>query len=145
LPQIDGAALGGEARHGLENGGAEAGVDAVHDPAMLAPGRGRCIQRRRSRRLRFQEPLNGEPFMKRVIAAALLAAVIAAPAAAQTRPFDPREYQRQHVGAPTQVLVLGTMHLSGTPETFDPAVLDPLLDRLAAFAPDAITIEALPG
>jgi hypothetical protein len=73
--------------------------------------------------------------MKRAIAAALLAAALVTPAAAQNRPFDPREYQRQVVGEPTQILVLGTMHLSGTPETFDPAVLEPLLDRLAAFDP----------
>lgn len=79
------------------------------------------------------------------IAAALLVFAPATPALAQNRPFDPREYQRQVVGEPTQILVLGTMHLSGTPETFDPTVLTPLLDRLAAFNPDAITIEALPG
>ena len=83
--------------------------------------------------------------MKRAIAAALLAAALATPVAAQNRPFDPREYQRQVVGDPTQILVLGTMHLSATPETFDPAVLQPLLERLAAFDPDAIAIEALPG
>lgn len=83
--------------------------------------------------------------MRLAIAAALLACALSTPAAGQNRPFDPREYQRQHVGEPTQILVLGTMHLAGTPDTFDPAVLDPLLDRLAAFAPDAIAIEALPG
>jgi hypothetical protein len=83
--------------------------------------------------------------MKLVIAAAMLAFALAAPASAQTRPFDPREYQRQVVGERTQILVLGTMHLSATPETFDPAVLEPVLERLAAFRPDAITIEALPG
>lgn len=83
--------------------------------------------------------------MKRFVAAAVIAAALGAPASAQTRPFDPREYQRQVVGEPTQILVLGTMHLSGTPEDFDPAVLEPVLQRLAAFNPDAITIEALPG
>lgn len=83
--------------------------------------------------------------MKRLVAAALIAAALVAPASAQTRPFDPREYQRQVVGEPTQILVLGTMHLSGTPEDFDPTVLEPVLQRLAAFRPDAITIEALPG
>ena len=60
-------------------------------------------------------------------------------------PFDPRTYQQAHVGAPTQVMVLGTPHLSATPDDWDPAVLEPLLDRLAAFTPDAIAIEALPG
>jgi hypothetical protein len=83
--------------------------------------------------------------VKLFVAAALIVAALVAPALAQTRPFDPREYQRQVVGEPTQILVLGTMHLSGTPEDFDPAVLTPVLDRLAAFNPDAIAIEALPG
>ena len=83
--------------------------------------------------------------MKHLIlaAAAMLAAV--APAAAQNRAFDPREYHGRHVGQPTQILVIGTPHLSGAPDNFDPAVLEPLLARLQAFHPDAIAIEALPG
>lgn len=81
----------------------------------------------------------------RLFAAALLALSVAAPAAAQTRAFDPRAYQDQFVGEPTQVLVLGSTHLSGAPDDFDPAVLGPLLDRLAAFRPDIIAIEALTG
>lgn len=76
-----------------------------------------------------------------MIAAAL---TMAAPASAQDA-FDPRAYQDRHVGEPTRILVLGTPHLSGAPEGFDPAVLEPLLARLAAFRPDAIAIEALPG
>lgn len=60
-------------------------------------------------------------------------------------PFDPRAYQEAHVGSPTQVMVLGTPHLSATAEDWDAAVLEPLLERLAGFAPDAIAIEALPG
>jgi hypothetical protein len=54
-------------------------------------------------------------------------------------------YQTQHVGEPTEILVIGTPHLSGTPDNFDPTVLEPLLAQLAAFHPDAIAIEALPG
>lgn len=76
--------------------------------------------------------------------AALAVLAMATPASAQ-RPFDPRAYQSRHVGEPTEILVLGTPHLSGTPEDWDPAVLEPLLERLAAFRPDAIAIEALPG
>lgn len=83
--------------------------------------------------------------MKHLILAAAVTLAAIAPAAAQNRPFDPREYQGRHVGQPTQILVIGTMHLSGTPDTFDPAVLEPLLERLEAFRPDAIAIEALPG
>lgn len=83
--------------------------------------------------------------MKSILAAALVAIALVTPAAAQNRPFDPRDYQHRHVGQPTQILVIGSPHLSGAPESFDPAVLEPLLQRLAAFHPDAICIEALPG
>lgn len=83
--------------------------------------------------------------MKTWLAALCLALTVWAPAHAQTRPFDPRDYQNRHVGEPTQILVLGTAHLSGAPDDFDPAVLEPLLQRLASFRPDAIAIEALPG
>lgn len=83
--------------------------------------------------------------MKCLLAAAVLLSAFAAPAAAQNRPFDPRTYQQHVVGEPTQVLVLGSPHLSGAPDDFDPAVLEPLLDRLAAFRPDIIAIEALSG
>jgi len=81
-----------------------------------------------------------------LFAAALAAALTCAPGAlAQSRPFDPRAYQERVVGAPTQILVLATPHLSGTPEGWDAANLEPLLERLAAFRPDAIMIEALSG
>jgi hypothetical protein len=59
--------------------------------------------------------------------------------------FDPRTYQKHHVGEPTRVLVLGSPHLSGAPEDFDPAVLEPILDRLARFRPEIIAVEALSG
>jgi len=48
-------------------------------------------------------------------------------------------------GPRAQVLVLGTVHLSGLPERFRPEALDEVLDRLAAFRPQVITIEALSG
>lgn len=48
-------------------------------------------------------------------------------------------------GPRTQVLVLGTVHLAQGEAAFDPATLDGLLRRLAAFRPDIVTIEALPG
>jgi len=78
-----------------------------------------------------------------LLAAVLANPVIAAPAGAD--PFDPRAYQQRHVGAPTQIMVLGTPHLSGTPEGWDATVLEPLLERLAGFKPDAIAIEAISG
>lgn len=64
---------------------------------------------------------------------------------AKAAPFDPRSYQDAHIGNPTRVMVLGTPHLSGTSEGWDPSVLEPLLQRLADFKPDAIAIEALTG
>lgn len=48
-------------------------------------------------------------------------------------------------GPPSQVLVLGSVHLSQMPEGFDRDSLAPILDRLAAFKPEIITIEALSG
>lgn len=85
--------------------------------------------------------------MKPVLfAAALAVAATCAPAAlAQSRPFDPRTYQDRVVGEPTQILVLATPHLSGAPDGWDAANLEPLLQRLAAFRPDAIMIETLSG
>ncbi len=48
-------------------------------------------------------------------------------------------------GPPTQVLVLGSVHLSEMGEGFKAESLDPLLLRLAAFKPDIITIENIGG
>lgn len=48
---------------------------------------------------------------------------------------------RDMVGPRAQVLVLGTVHLRYMPDSFDPAALDGLLDKLAAFRPEIITIE----
>lgn len=52
---------------------------------------------------------------------------------------------RDMVGPRSQVLVLGTTHLSGMPKSFEPAALNGLLNKLAAFKPDIITVEEEPG
>jgi hypothetical protein len=52
---------------------------------------------------------------------------------------------RDMVGPRAQILVLGTVHLNRMPASFKPASLDGVLDRLAAFRPDIITIEAENG
>jgi hypothetical protein len=52
---------------------------------------------------------------------------------------------RDMAGPRAQVLVLGTAHLSGMPDSFKPQSLEPVLARLVAFKPDVITIEAIPG
>jgi hypothetical protein len=76
----------------------------------------------------------------------LLLALAAAPAFATATPaFDPRRRKQEIAGRPAQVLILGTAHLSQLPEKLDPALLEPLLERLARFKPQVITIEALSG
>lgn len=73
-----------------------------------------------------------------------LALALLVPAAAQAQ-VDLTALDRDMTGPRTQVLVLGTTHLSQMPKTFKPESLDPLLDKLAAFAPQIITIEAISG
>ncbi|WP_313919222.1 DUF5694 domain-containing protein [Tahibacter sp.] len=48
-------------------------------------------------------------------------------------------------GPRTHVLVLGSPHLSGIKTGLTPEQLQPLLDRLAAFKPDIVTIESIGG
>ncbi|MGM9484718.1 DUF5694 domain-containing protein [Roseateles sp. NT4] len=52
---------------------------------------------------------------------------------------------RGMTGPRAQVLVLGTVHLSELPEGFDPARLQGVIEKLAAFKPEVITIEAMTG
>jgi hypothetical protein len=51
----------------------------------------------------------------------------------------------QPESARTRILILATFHLAQQAEAFTPDLLDGLVDRLAAFRPDAICVEALPG
>ena len=64
---------------------------------------------------------------------------------AGTPAFDPRLHKKEIAGQPAQVLVLGSPHLSQFPKKLDPALLEPLLNRLARFKPDVITVEGLSG
>jgi hypothetical protein len=76
---------------------------------------------------------------RRLAAACLLPLFAAAwPVAAQV---DLTTLDRDMSGPRAQVLVLGTIHLRTLPASFNPAALDPVLDKLAAFKPDIITIE----
>lgn len=52
---------------------------------------------------------------------------------------------RDMAGPRAQVFVLATTHLNQMPKDFNPAALDHLLDRLAGWQPDIITIETEPG
>lgn len=70
--------------------------------------------------------------------------IAAFPFAAQAQ-IDLSALSKDMVGQRSQVLVLGTVHLSGMPASFNPASLDGVLDRLAAFKPEIITIERESG
>ncbi|MBC3882324.1 hypothetical protein H8K35_13095 [Undibacterium sp. LX40W] len=66
-------------------------------------------------------------------------------AQAQTADFDPRAWKKNVYGKPTQVMVLGTPHISGYGEKLNRVHLSGLLDRLAQYEPNIIAIEALSG
>ncbi|WP_156410004.1 DUF5694 domain-containing protein [Duganella sp. Root198D2] len=68
----------------------------------------------------------------------------ASPLLAQAQ-VDLTKLDRDMAGPKSQVMVLGTVHLSGTPATFKAASLGGVIDRLAAFKPDIITIESESG
>ena len=59
--------------------------------------------------------------------------------------FDTSQYKGPISGDPNRVMVLGTAHLRGLPDAFDPMGLGPLIDRLAAWEPDRIAVENQPG
>lgn len=65
------------------------------------------------------------------------------------QPVDISDFDSALSGAPTEVAILGSTHLGGWTEEFDrptlDRALDPILDRLEAFAPDVIAIEAVSG
>ncbi len=84
--------------------------------------------------------------MRHLYAFLLSAAVCGAVNAQAYRPhYDPSTLKGPAKGAANEVLVLGSPHISYFPKTFDPATLRGLEDRLAAWRPDAISIEALSG
>jgi hypothetical protein len=76
---------------------------------------------------------------------ALLLTMSAAAQPAYAPEFDPRTLKDNVAGRPGELLVLGTPHLSGLPDSFKPESLEPLLVRLAEWKPEIITIEGLSG
>ena len=73
----------------------------------------------------------------------LLASLL--PAAAQTPATNPGAWKNQLRGPATQVLTLGSPHLSQLPVKVTADMLAPLLDKLARFAPQIITHEGISG
>jgi hypothetical protein len=59
--------------------------------------------------------------------------------------FHPETLKGPPTGAPNEVLVLGTGHLSELGSSLSPDMLVPLLDRLASWRPTAIATEDLSG
>ena len=76
---------------------------------------------------------------------AVMASLAVAWSHAAQAQVDLASLDRDISGPRAQVLVLGTMHLNAMPDGFDPAALDGVLDRLAAFKPGIITIETESG
>ncbi len=64
---------------------------------------------------------------------------------AYTPAFDPSQHKGPQNGLQNQVLVLGSPHLSQLPESFKINQLPPLIDRLAIWEPQIITIESISG
>jgi hypothetical protein len=84
--------------------------------------------------------------MHRLYGLVISMALSGAAAAQGYRPdFDPSTLKGPASGPANEVLVLGTPHLSQLPKTFALANLSLLNDRLAAWRPAAIAIEALSG
>ena len=75
---------------------------------------------------------------------AVLAASVAL-AQSYTPAFRPATLDDKPAGAPNEVMVLGTPHLSQLPESFRPEMVDPLVDRLVDWAPTAVATEDTPG
>jgi hypothetical protein len=81
----------------------------------------------------------------RILAASVL--LFGSAGAAQTyRPsFRPDTLTDRPAGPPNEVVVLGTPHLSGLPDSFRPAMVEPLLERLARWRPTVIATEDMSG
>lgn len=82
--------------------------------------------------------------MKKTLLIGSLLLGMAGTAMAQA-PVDLDAIDADMVGARTQVLVLGTFHLSEHAGEFERAALEPLMQRLEAFAPEVIAIESVSG
>ena len=63
---------------------------------------------------------------------------------AQTR-FSPEALKGPHQGAQNELIVLGSPHLAELPSTFRLEALAPLMERLRAWRPRAIAVEAMSG
>ena len=72
-------------------------------------------------------------------------ACVATAADPQTPAFDPQAWKASRAGPPTQVLTLGTAHLSQLKSPVNEGMMAALLDKLATFSPEIITVETVSG
>jgi hypothetical protein len=96
----------------------------------------------------FQPVTIGNDHMLQRVTGVLMAAMLCAAAASAKEPaqtFDPSSLKGPSHGAPNDVLVLGTAHLAQLPATFQSAGLQSLHQRLLAWKPRIIAIEARSG
>lgn len=95
----------------------------------------------------YEHALSGRSARRSLGLAVLSLLVSAGAAQAETyRPsFHPDALKGPPAGAPNEVLVLGTTHLSGLAATPTLDMLEPLLVRLAAWRPAAIATEDISG
>ena len=77
--------------------------------------------------------------------AVVLTGLLSIPAAAQVPAQDFSGLNVPLAQDPVEIMVLGTAHLSKYRDEIDASHLEPLLQRLEAFAPDIIAIEATSG
>ena len=83
---------------------------------------------------------------RNIVIAVLFAMTASAAASAQSyTPFDTGAYKGPGDGSANRLMVLGSPHLSDLPSTFDPAQVEPLIDDLQSWAPQAIAIESISG
>jgi len=87
--------------------------------------------------------------MFRIVRVLAVSVAVLAATTAQAQDYKPTFHPDTLKGPPAgkvnEVLVLGTTHLSGLPKTLDMALLNPLIDRLAAWKPTGIATEDLSG
>jgi hypothetical protein len=80
-----------------------------------------------------------EQWVKRILFAGAMVPVLA------QAQLDLTALDRDMTGPRAQVLVLGTVHLRSMLDSFNPASLDGVLDKLVKFKPEIITIETESG
>lgn len=83
--------------------------------------------------------------LMRVSSCALVVSALASTALAQTPAFDPRDWKTLLASQSTQVMTLGNPHLSQIATKVNDALMADVLNKLAAFHPDFITVEAVSG